>query len=52
MPTISSGLDNFGHLKLSTKNPVPEATCDSKPVLIIGEVVLEMILLEFSIVRR
>lgn len=48
----STGLDNFGHSKLSTKNTIPEATRDSEPVLVIGEMVLKMILFEFAIVRR
>lgn len=51
-PATSSGFDNLGHPKLSAKNPIPEATCDSKPILVIGKVVLKVILLKFAIVGR
>ena len=40
----------WGHGKLCAKNSVPESACHTEAVLVICEVVLEMILLEFSIV--
>jgi len=45
-------LDDFGwcHVELGTKHPVPEAACHAKPVLIVGKVVLEMILLQLLVV--
>jgi hypothetical protein len=47
-------LDDFGraHLELCAKHPVPEAARDSETVLVVGEVVLEVVLLEFLVVRR
>jgi hypothetical protein len=40
------------HLELCAKNPVPEAACDAKAILVVGKVVLEMILLQFLVVCR
>ena len=37
--------------QFSTKNPVPETTRYTKPILIICKVMLEMVLLQFTIVR-
>jgi hypothetical protein len=47
-------LDDLGraHLELCAKHPVPEAARDSETVLVVGEVVLEVVLLEFLVVRR
>lgn len=40
------------HLQLGSKHPIPEATRDAEPILVIGKVVLEMVLLELPIPRR
>lgn len=48
------GLDNLGRrwsLELSTENDVPEAAGDTKTVVEVGKVMLEVILLELLIVR-
>jgi hypothetical protein len=50
----SRRLDDLGsrEIKLGTKNPVPEAAGNTKAVLVVGEMMLQVILLEFSVVQR
>lgn len=45
-------LDNFGGWQLGIENPIPESTRDSKSVLIVGEVMLEVVFLELAVIRR
>jgi hypothetical protein len=48
-----STLDDLGwaHLKFSAKDTIPKAARDTKSVLVVGKVVLEMVLLELLVVR-
>jgi hypothetical protein len=52
--TSSRSLDDlrWTHLQLCAKHPVPEAACNTKPILVVSKVVLEMVLLELLVVRR
>ena len=45
-------LNDLRRRKLRLKHTVPEPTCHSEPVLVVGKVMLEVVLLEFAIVRR
>ena len=49
---ISRRLDHLGRCKLSTKDIVPESTCNPETILIICKVMLQMIPFELTVVRR
>lgn len=40
------------HLNLGAKHPIPEPARDSKAILVVSKVVLEVVLLELLVVRR
>ena len=54
IPRYLLGLFAFdgGHLKLSTEDAIPKATCDTKPIVEVSKVMLEVILLELLVVER
>lgn len=49
---ISGGFDRPHRLQLGAKDSIPETARDAKAVLIVGEMMLEVVLLELAIVRR
>ena len=49
--SLSGRLDHFGlrwRRQLGTEDTVPEAAGDAEAVLVVGEVVLQVVLLEFA----
>ena len=44
------GLHRLYILQFCSEDPVPETTCDTKAVFEVGEMVLEMILLQFTVI--
>ena len=52
MYNLSASLDHLGGCKFGTKDAVPESTCHAKSVLVVGKVMLQVILLELTVVRR
>lgn len=50
---ILGRLDDFwrGHRKLSVENAVPEAAGNAEPVLVVGKVVRQVVLLQVLVVR-
>ena len=45
-------LDGLERCKFGPKDFVPESACDAEPILVICEMVLQVIFLEGTIVRR
>src|SRR4051812_2735790 len=53
-PSNLCRLDNFRlrHFQLGVENPIPETACNTKSILVIGKVVLEVVLLECAVPCR
>ena len=52
MYNFSAGLDHLGWCKFSPKNTIPEPTCDTKSILVVRKVMLQVISLELTVVGR
>ena len=46
----SGSFDDFGWLEFGTEHPVPETAGYSKSILVVGEMVLQVVLLELTII--